>query len=36
MKLVYPEAGEARAMTALTTLVTALAMNYVCRGSYLP
>ncbi|HEV8579229.1 MAG TPA: hypothetical protein VGX68_09105 [Thermoanaerobaculia bacterium] len=33
---VYPEDREAPAVTALTTMVTALAMNYVHRGSYMP
>jgi putative zinc-binding metallo-peptidase len=33
---VYPEDREAPAAIALTTLVTALAMNYVHRGSYMP
>ena len=32
----YPEDQEMPATVALTTLVTALAMNYVHRGSYLP
>jgi len=33
---VYPENQEAPAVIALTTMVTALAMNYVHRGSYMP
>jgi hypothetical protein len=33
---VYDEANELAAAVALTTLVTALAMNYVHRGTYLP
>lgn len=33
---VYPEAQETAATVAFTTLVTALAMSYVHRGSYLP
>jgi hypothetical protein len=33
---VYPEDREAHAVVALTTPVTALAMNHVHRGSYLP
>ncbi len=33
---VYPEDREPAAVVALTTFITALAMNYVCRGSYLP
>jgi putative zinc-binding metallo-peptidase len=33
---VYPEDQEAPATLALTTLVTALAMNHVHQGSYLP
>jgi hypothetical protein len=36
LKQVYPEDREAPATVALTTLVTALAMNYVHRGSYAP
>ena len=32
----YPEAREQSAIVALTTLVTALAMNHVHRGRYLP
>ena len=32
----YRQDQEARAATAVTTLVTALAMNHVCRGSYVP
>lgn len=34
--LVYPEIREREASLALTTLVTALAMNHVFQGSYLP
>ncbi len=34
--LLYPEAGEARAVIALTTLVTALATNFVRENRYLP
>jgi hypothetical protein len=33
---VYPEDREAPAAMALTTMVTALAMNHVHRGSYMP
>jgi hypothetical protein len=33
---VYPEDRETPAVIALTTLVTALAMNHVHRGSYMP
>jgi hypothetical protein len=33
---VYPEGRETEAVVALTTLVTALAMNHVYRGTYLP
>jgi hypothetical protein len=36
MKQVYPADRESEATVALTTLVTALAMNYVHRGTYLP
>jgi hypothetical protein len=36
LSLGYPEARETQAVVALTTLVTALAMNHVHRGSYLP
>jgi hypothetical protein len=36
LQQVYPETLEASALLAVTTLVTALAMNYVHRGSYLP
>lgn len=36
LKQVYPADREAEAMVAITTLVTALAMNYVHRGTYLP
>jgi hypothetical protein len=36
LHLAYPEAKEQEAMIAVTALVTALAMNYVHRGSYLP
>src|SRR5206468_662322 len=36
LRQVYPEDREVPATVALTTLVTALAMNYVHRGSYLP
>jgi hypothetical protein len=33
---VYPEAREAAAVVALTTLVATLALNYVHHGNYLP
>jgi hypothetical protein len=33
---VYPEDRETQAIVAITTLVTALAMNHVCHGTYLP
>jgi hypothetical protein len=36
LQQVVPEDREAPAVVALTTLVTALAMNYVQRGSYMP
>jgi hypothetical protein len=36
MKQVYPADRESEVTVALTTLVTALAMNYVHRGTYLP
>jgi hypothetical protein len=36
LKLVYPAERESATVIALTTLVTALAMNHVHRGSYLP
>jgi hypothetical protein len=36
LRQVYPEDRETRAAVALTTLVTALAMNHVHRGTYLP
>ncbi len=36
LKQVYPENLEADAALAITTLVTALAMNHVHRGTYLP
>jgi hypothetical protein len=36
LQLAYPAARETAAAVALTTLVTALAMNYVRYGSYLP
>jgi hypothetical protein len=36
LKQVYPQDREVEAVTALTTLVTALAMNHVRHGSYLP
>lgn len=36
LQQVYPEDREAPALVSLTTLVTALAMNHVHRGSYLP
>jgi hypothetical protein len=36
MKLTFPEARRVDAAVALTTLVTALAMNHVHGGSYLP
>lgn len=36
LKQVYPADRENEAMMAITTLVTALAMNYVHRGTYLP
>jgi hypothetical protein len=34
--LVYPAERETAAVVSLTTFVTALAMNHVLRGSYLP
>jgi hypothetical protein len=34
--LVYPEGHELPAVLGLTTMVTALAMNYVHKGTYLP
>ncbi|MBA2626550.1 MAG: putative zinc-binding metallopeptidase, partial [Gemmatimonadales bacterium] len=36
LRLGYPKARETSAIVALTTLVTALAMNHVHRGRYLP
>jgi hypothetical protein len=36
MKQVYPADRESEVTVAITTLVTALAMNYVHRGTYLP
>jgi hypothetical protein len=36
LQQVYPENQEVQAATALTTLITALAMNHVLRGTYLP
>jgi hypothetical protein len=36
LQQVYPSDCEGRALMGLTTLVTALAMNHVHRGSYLP
>jgi hypothetical protein len=36
LEQVYPEDREAPAVIALTTFVTALAMNHVHRGSYMP
>lgn len=36
LKQVYPENREADVAVAITTLVTALAMNHVHRGTYLP
>ena len=36
LEQVYPEDRETPAIIALTTLVTALAMNHVQRGSYMP
>jgi hypothetical protein len=36
LELGYPASHEGAAIIALTTLVTALAMNHVHRGSYLP
>jgi hypothetical protein len=36
LQQVYAETHERQAVVALTTLVTALAMNHVHRGSYLP
>jgi hypothetical protein len=36
LALSYPPERETEATVAITTLVTALAMNYVHRGSYLP
>lgn len=36
LRQVYPADREARVVVALTTLVTALAMNHVHRGTYMP
>jgi hypothetical protein len=36
LHLEYPQNREAAALLAVTTLITALAMNHVLRGSYLP
>ena len=36
LQQVYPENQEVQAATAFTTLITALAMNHVLRGTYLP
>ena len=36
LEQVYPEDCETAAIVALTTLVTALAMNHVHKGSYVP
>jgi hypothetical protein len=36
LELLYPAADEPRVIVALTALVTALAMNHVHHGSYLP
>jgi hypothetical protein len=36
LNIVYPASREAGALVAVTTLVTSLAMNHVCRGSYAP
>ena len=36
LKVGFPPSQENAAMLAFTTLVTALAMNHVHRGSYLP
>ena len=36
LRQVYPEGREMEAAVALTTLVTALAMNHVHRGTYAP
>ncbi len=36
LSLAYPADCETAVAIALTTLITSLAMNYVCRGSYLP
>ena len=36
MRLKYAEADETSVTVAVTTIVTALAMNYVHRGNYLP
>ncbi len=36
LELGYPPSQEGPAVVALTTLVTALAMNHVHRGTYLP
>jgi hypothetical protein len=36
LSLVFPEVEETRTGLALTVLVTALAMNYVYRGTYVP
>jgi hypothetical protein len=36
LEQVYPEDRETPAILSLTTLITALAMNHVHRGSYVP
>jgi hypothetical protein len=36
MRLKYPEADETLVTVAITTIITALAMNYVNRGTYVP
>ena len=36
MRLKYAESDETAVTVAITTIVTALAMNYVHRGSYIP
>jgi hypothetical protein len=36
LRLVYPEQDEVPSVVALTTLITALAMNHVHHGTYLP
>ena len=36
LNLTYPAGSETSVTVALTTIVTALATNYVSRGTYLP